>query len=97
MLWVGTPALTIKGSTMASRSSASMLIASGLSELVCETAEQYEKLIEDLVTDTNRLESIRIHLIKTRNTNPLFDTSRYFGFLSFTIFNAANLLSILDG
>ncbi len=54
----------------------SLLHAVGLSELVTETAEDYEALAIALALDPQRLQALRERLAANRMTTPLFDTAR---------------------
>lgn len=76
-LWAGLPVVTRKGHGYASRVSASLLEAVGLSDLGTETAEEYEALAIALAHDTARLKAIRVRLAQNRDTAPLFDTARF--------------------
>ena len=73
-LWAGLPIVTIKGNHFASRVSASLLTAAGLSELVAESVEQYAALAFRLATNADELAAIRRKVIKNRTTCALFDT-----------------------
>ncbi len=74
-LWAGLPVVTIKGNHFASRVSASLLTAAGLSELVTESVDQYAALAYRLATNANELAAIRHKVIKNRTTCALFDTT----------------------
>ena len=73
-LWAGLPVVTIKGNHFASRVSASLLTAAGLSELVTESVDQYGALAYRLATNADELAAIRRKIIKNRTTCALFDT-----------------------
>ncbi|MEE9606020.1 MAG: tetratricopeptide repeat protein [Candidatus Scalindua sp.] len=76
-LWVGTPVITIQGSSFASRMSSSILTAIGLPELITQTIEEYEQIAVDLGRNPERLQEIRQKIVKNRLVEPLFDTPRF--------------------
>jgi len=76
-LWAGLPVLTRAGATFAGRVAASLLQASGLSDLIVDTAEDYEATAVALATDAAALAAIRQRLARSRTTAPLFDTPRF--------------------
>jgi predicted O-linked N-acetylglucosamine transferase (SPINDLY family) len=76
-LWTGLPVITRKGDGYAARVSASLLEAVGISDLVTDTAEEYEALAIALARDPARLADIRDRLAQNRDTAPLFDTARF--------------------
>jgi len=73
-LWTGLPILTLMGQSFASRVTASLLNAVGLTELITNTQKDYENLAIELATDTNKISSIKLKLVSNRLTTPLFDT-----------------------
>jgi protein O-GlcNAc transferase len=66
--------LTCRGTAFAGRVAASMLTTSGLTELITETAEDYEALALALAHDPGRLKALRQALAANR---ALFDTARF--------------------
>lgn len=76
-LWSGVPVLTLLGKHFASRVSASLLKAAGLSELITHSLEEYENLAVRLARNPGELGRIRKKLWENRLTMPLFDTRRY--------------------
>jgi protein O-GlcNAc transferase len=76
-LWAGLPVVTKQGNQFAARVAASLLNAVGLSELVTTTEVDYEALIIELATNSNKLKVIKDRLADNRLTQPLFDTKRY--------------------
>ena len=76
-LWAGVPIITLQGSHFASRVSASILTAIGLSELITHTLEDYESLAVHLARNPRKLKAIQERLSKNRLTEPLFDTPRF--------------------
>lgn len=77
ILWSGTPAVTVRGSTLASRVGASLLTACGLQELVCESLVEYENLAVALAIDDDKYMRLRTRLEGGREEMPLFDTRRW--------------------
>jgi len=77
VLWMGTPVITIRGTTMASRIGASLLKATGLEELICDDLTDYENLAVELAVDENRFIALRSKLEDNRESLPLFDTESW--------------------
>jgi protein O-GlcNAc transferase len=75
-LWAGVPLITRKGTTFQGRVAASLLGAIGLSELVTDSAEEFEALAVKLANDAKALKKLRAKLAKNRDQNALFDTDR---------------------
>jgi len=76
-LWAGVPVVALLGTHFASRVSASLLKAVGLSGLITQNLEEYEKLAVRLAKQPGELIKIRQQLAKNRLTEPLFDTPRF--------------------
>jgi predicted O-linked N-acetylglucosamine transferase (SPINDLY family) len=76
-LWMGVPMLTCRGTTFAGRVGASLLKASGLPDLIAGSTEEYGALLQRLVAAPSRLAEYRDHLLRTRASNPLFDTAGF--------------------
>ena len=76
-LWGGLPVVTKQGKQFAARVASSLLASVGLSELITNSEEEYEKLILDLAMQPQTLSEITLKLSKNRLTEPLFDTLRY--------------------
>ena len=76
-LWAAVPVITLKGSHFASRVSASILTAIGMSELIAHSLEEYEALAVRLARNPGQLQTIRQKIVKNRLTEPLFDTPRF--------------------
>ena len=76
-LWAGVPVITLQGSHFASRVSSSLLHAIGLSELVTDRLEEYEKLAVQLGSRSSELKAVRQKLNFNRLRKPLFDTARF--------------------
>ena len=76
-LWAGVPMLTCRGATFAGRVGASLLLASGLTDLIADSPDAYAARLLDLVQEPARLDEYRNFLERTRDENPLFDTSGF--------------------
>ena len=76
-LWAGCPLVTCVGETFASRVAGSILINSGMPELVTKSFEDYERLVLELATRPERLRGLRHKLQANRDTCPLFDTPHF--------------------
>lgn len=75
-LWCAVPVLTLKGRTFAGRVAASLLFASGFSDLIVQTPEEYEAKALAVARDKGLLAALKGRLIGNRDTCPLFDTKR---------------------
>lgn len=75
-LWMGCPLAACTGDTFASRVSGSILINSGMGDLVTDKLRDYERLVTGLATAPGKLSDLRRRLERTRDTHPLFDTPR---------------------
>lgn len=75
-LWVGLPIVTLAGHSFASRVCASLLDAVGLSELITYSQDDYERKINELMTQPQKLTDFSQHLRKVRNTTPLFNSKK---------------------
>ncbi|MYM99182.1 O-linked N-acetylglucosamine transferase family protein, partial [Duganella vulcania] len=73
-LWTGLPLLTSTGQGSASRTSASLLLAAGLPELVTASEQKYEARAVRLAERPKELARLRNRLRKHRDSAPLFDT-----------------------
>ncbi len=70
---VGLPIITLIGNSFASRVAASILHSAGMSNLIAETLDEYEKIAIELATNKERLLKTK-QKIKAYNRNgPLFD------------------------
>jgi predicted O-linked N-acetylglucosamine transferase (SPINDLY family) len=76
-LWAGLPVLTCAGSTFPGRVAASILHAVGLPELVTYSLADYEELALALAREPDRLGAVRAKLLRNRDSEPLFDTTRF--------------------
>ncbi len=75
-LWMGVPVLTFTGRGFAARVCASLVHAAGLSELVAETPDGYERAAVALGRDPARLRALSARLADTRASCTLFDTAK---------------------
>jgi len=78
-LWAGVPVITLQGGHFASRVSASLLNAIGLSEMITRNLHAYECLAVRLASYPAEHQKIKAKLSVNRLTEPLFDTH---GFVS---------------
>ena len=76
-LWAGVPVLTCRGSTLAGRVGASLLLAAGLPELITNSLGEYRTRLLELVADAEALRVHHDYLERARETNPLFDTAGF--------------------
>jgi len=76
-LWAGLPVLTCRGHSFAGRVAASQLQAAGLSELITDTLESYERVAMTLAGDAAMLQTIRTRLAQIRRQCPLFDADLF--------------------
>jgi predicted O-linked N-acetylglucosamine transferase (SPINDLY family) len=75
-LWAGLPVLTCPGSTMASRIGASIVLATGLPELVAPDHAAYEAMALRLATHPQELAALRDKLAHNRTQCAMFDTAQ---------------------
>ena len=80
-LWAGVPVITLQGGHFASRVSASLLNAIGLSEMTTCNLDAYERLAVRLASHPAELQKIKAKLSANRMTEPLFDTPGFVGHL----------------
>ena len=76
-LWSSLPVVTLIGQSFASRVSASLLTAIGLSELITKTEKEYEKLTFKIANNKSLLNEIKKRLHKNRLIKPLFNTKLF--------------------
>jgi predicted O-linked N-acetylglucosamine transferase (SPINDLY family) len=76
-LWAGLPLLTCAGRSFASRVAASLLTAAGMTELIVDSLDAYERRALELARDKERLGQLRQKLARQRLSAPLFDTVGY--------------------
>jgi protein O-GlcNAc transferase len=75
-LWAGLPLITCRGEAFAGRVAASLLRAVGLTELITNDLEEYERLALKLTKDRALLLFYRDQLTRDPARLPLFDTKR---------------------
>jgi predicted O-linked N-acetylglucosamine transferase (SPINDLY family) len=76
-LWMGVPLLTCVGEAYASRMGGSLLRVMGLTELITDNLEDYERRAIELLSEPERLRDLRTRLVRERQNSPLFDTVRF--------------------
>lgn len=76
-LFGGVPLLTLPGRTFASRVSASLLTALGMTELIAASPGDYVNKAVTLAKNPEKLSALKTHLISARRTSPLFDGRRF--------------------
>ena len=76
-LWAGLPVITKQGKGFAARVAGSLLKAIGLPELITKNVRDYENLIFELATNTNKLKVVKDKISENRLSKPLFDTELY--------------------
>jgi predicted O-linked N-acetylglucosamine transferase (SPINDLY family) len=79
--YAGVPILTTRGPTNASRMSASIVVSTGLTETICQSVVDYERLAISLGNNPARLCLLRETLRSQRDTAGLFDTKAFVGTL----------------
>ncbi|XP_065186936.1 UDP-N-acetylglucosamine--peptide N-acetylglucosaminyltransferase 110 kDa subunit-like isoform X2 [Sycon ciliatum] len=77
VLWAGTPMVTLRAETLASRVASSQLFTLGFPELVADTAEQYEDIAIQLGNNPTELQNVRAKVRTARQASPLFNTKQY--------------------
>lgn len=77
LLWAGLPLLTVRGRAFAARTSASLLLAAGLPELVAEDDGAFIDTAVMLARDPFALTGLRQRLDAGRFVGPLFDGERF--------------------
>lgn len=76
-LWAGLPVITLMGSHLLSRMSASALLAVELERLIAHTPEQYVQKVVELAHAPQKRQAIRYHLQQGRSRFPLFNTALF--------------------
>jgi predicted O-linked N-acetylglucosamine transferase (SPINDLY family) len=76
-LWMGTPVVTLAGSSPISRVGASLLSTVGLPELVGSSANDYVEIAATLAGDLPRLAELRATLRDRMQRSPLMDAPRF--------------------
>jgi len=73
-LWMGTPILTMTGTSFAARVCSSLVRAAGLEETICTSISDYEEKAVALGNDRDQLARLRKLLIENKEKTPLFNT-----------------------
>ena len=76
-LWAGVPVVTKLGESFSSRVCSSLLAASGLSELIAQSTQEYEDIASRLASNASELGDVKERLRLNLSTCPLFDTERF--------------------
>jgi protein O-GlcNAc transferase len=76
-LWSGVPVVTLQGTHFASRVSASILTALGMTELITHSVNEYRDRALHLAADGQARRRIREKIADNRTREPLFDTPRF--------------------
>jgi predicted O-linked N-acetylglucosamine transferase (SPINDLY family) len=76
-LWAGLPVLTLTGNAFAGRVATSLLQAMGMSDLVTDTARDYEQRAVDLATVPGALAAIKRKVEANRHSSALFDSTAF--------------------
>jgi predicted O-linked N-acetylglucosamine transferase (SPINDLY family) len=76
-LWAGVPVITCLGGTFAGRVGASLLSASGLSELICTDLTGYRVLALEIARSPALQARFREQVRECKASSALFDTQRY--------------------
>jgi protein O-GlcNAc transferase len=76
-LWMGVPVVSLTGVTGAGRAGASVLIASGLPELVAHSPQQFIRIVVELAGDLPRLTSLRAGLRQRITRSPLMNAKQF--------------------
>ena len=76
-IWSEVPVLTLSGKTIASRVAGSINKNIGLSELICETYDEYEKRAIFLANNKKMLIEIKNKIKRNKKTMALFDTKLF--------------------
>ena len=76
-LYADVPVLTVVGSHFASRMSASILSAVGLSEFIAKDLKEYTDMALEMANNPRKLFSVTEQLKRKKQTSPLFDTQGF--------------------
>ncbi|KAI6647235.1 hypothetical protein LOD99_12232 [Oopsacas minuta] len=77
VLWAGTPVITMKMETLASRVASSQLTTLGFPELIASTRDEYIDIAVRYAADPVMLKQLKTRIKAARMTSPLFDTQLY--------------------
>lgn len=73
-LWSGLPLLTLKGNSFASRVASSLLTSMNLTELICQSPDEYEKKAIHFANNPKTIQDLKTKIMQTRESSPLFNT-----------------------
>lgn len=76
-MWMGVPVVTLEGTTHVSRVGTSLLLNTGIKELIAKSPEEYIEIAVKLANDTERLKSLRQELRSMMLHSPLTDAKRF--------------------
>jgi predicted O-linked N-acetylglucosamine transferase (SPINDLY family) len=76
-LWMGTPVVTLRGPTIAGRTTASALIVHGLDRFIAETTDSYRHIAAEAAGDIDELARLKASLRQTVATSPAGDAAQY--------------------
>ena len=80
-LWAGMPLVTKIGEGFTARVASSILKALDLSELVTKSDEEYEALIYEIATSSEKFTKIKKKLSENQHTKPLFKSEMFIKYL----------------
>lgn len=76
-LWVGVPVITCPGDTFAARVAASLVTATGVTDTIASSLDEYEAIALRLAQDAAARRALRERLVAARLNCPLFDTTSF--------------------
>ncbi len=76
-LWAGVPHLGLQGQGFAARVSSSLLHAIGMPELVTDSLERYQALLQQLTCKPKKLKALRAKLGAQKHENVLFNSAQF--------------------
>jgi protein O-GlcNAc transferase len=76
-LWMGVPAVTLRGDRHAGRVGASLLTRAGLGELIASTEDNFVRIAAGLAADRARLAGLRANMRVRLTATTLIDASRF--------------------
>jgi predicted O-linked N-acetylglucosamine transferase (SPINDLY family) len=76
-LWVGLPVVTKLGKQMPARVGGMVLASIDMPELITKTEQEYEALLLELATNSQRLSAIKEKLVANRLSTPLFNAELF--------------------
>ena len=76
-LWMGTPVVSLAGSTAVGRGGVSILSNIRLPELIAHSPEEYIKIAVELAENHQRLTTLKAGLRERMRTSPLMDKTRF--------------------